>query len=196
MAALAAGTARSSRRKPTETHTAAFERYIGIDYFGAQTPTANLTRLRVYLADRTALPGEVLPPPGPREHWRRQCEERAKAKSVFHFDVQGAVAKSSHAGIPWLRYPYRQLDERAHFWPFDGGVVPPGKSAITEVYPALWKQMYPTDGRTPDQHDAYVIAGWLRQADRDGRLACFLHPTLTPPERTIAEVGGWIPGVL
>ena len=124
MAALAAGTARSSRRKPTETHTAAFERYIGIDYFGAQTPTASLKGLRVYLADRTALPGEVLPPPGPREHWRRQCEERAKAKSVFHFDVQGAVAKSSHAGIPWLRYPYRQLGGRVHFWPFDDWAAP------------------------------------------------------------------------
>jgi hypothetical protein len=36
--------------------------------------------------------------------WRRLTEERAgSAKSVFHFDVQGSVAKSTHAGIPWLR---------------------------------------------------------------------------------------------
>ena len=36
--------------------------------------------------------------------WRRLTEERAGgAKSVFHFDVQGSVAKSTHAGIPWLR---------------------------------------------------------------------------------------------
>jgi len=35
--------------------------------------------------------------------WRRLCEERCGGKSVFHFDVQGSVAKSSHAGIPWLR---------------------------------------------------------------------------------------------
>jgi hypothetical protein len=26
------------------------------------------------------------------------------AKSVFHFDVPGSVAKSTHAGLPWLRY--------------------------------------------------------------------------------------------
>ena len=39
--------------------------------------------------------------------WRRLSEERAGgAKSVFHFDVQGSVAKSTHAGIPW-RNPRR-----------------------------------------------------------------------------------------
>ena len=39
--------------------------------------------------------------------WRRLTEERAGgAKSVFHFDVQGSVAKSTHAGIPW-RNPRR-----------------------------------------------------------------------------------------
>lgn len=43
---------------------------------------------------------------------------------MFHFDVQGAVAKSSHAGIPWLRYPYRQLGGRVHFWPFDDWAAP------------------------------------------------------------------------
>jgi hypothetical protein len=33
--------------------------------------------------------------------WRRMTEQRAgcSAKSVFHFDVQGSVAKSTHAGI-------------------------------------------------------------------------------------------------
>jgi len=36
--------------------------------------------------------------------WRRLTEHRAGAKSVFHFDVQGSVAKSTHAGLPWLRY--------------------------------------------------------------------------------------------
>jgi hypothetical protein len=36
--------------------------------------------------------------------WRCLTEERAgSAKSVFHFDVQGSGAKSTHAGIPWLR---------------------------------------------------------------------------------------------
>jgi hypothetical protein len=164
-----------------------FIRHIGIDYSGAQTPTASLKGLRVYLAEGAAPPVEVLPPPSPRKywtrrgiaewlverlaedaptlvgidhgfsfplryfeahglppnwpsflddfhrnwptdedhtsvdsvrnglrgngaarwgdaHWRRMTEKRAGgAKSVFQFDVQGSVAKSTHAGIPWPR---------------------------------------------------------------------------------------------
>ena len=72
--------------------------------------------------------------------WRRLTEQRTRgAKSVFHFDVQGQVAKSTHAGIPWLRYLRRQLGTRVHFWPFDGWAMPAGRSAVVEVYPALWK---------------------------------------------------------
>ena len=71
--------------------------------------------------------------------WRRLTEERAGgAKSVFHFDVQGSVAKSTHAGIPWLRFIRQRLGARVHFWPFDGWDIPAGRSAIAEVYPALW----------------------------------------------------------
>lgn len=31
------------------------------------------------------------------------------SKSVFHFDVQGSVAKSTHAGLPWLLLNTRRL---------------------------------------------------------------------------------------
>ena len=165
----------------------AFARYVGIDYSGAETPTAGLKGLRIYAADRASPHVEVIPPPGARKYWtrrgiaewlverlaedtptlvgidhgfsfpmryfethglkpdwpnflddfqrhwptdrdiyfdfvrdglvgngaermgsarwRRLTEERARgAKSVFHFDVHGAVAKSTHAGIPWLRF--------------------------------------------------------------------------------------------
>ncbi len=257
----------------------AFERYIGIDYSGAQTPTSSLKGLRIYLANRAIPPEEVLPPPSPRKYWtrrgvaewlvsrlaekvptlvgmdhgfsfplryfevhhllpdwsvflddfqrhwptdqdhmyvdfvrdgscgngaertgnsrwRRLTEKRAgSAKSVFHFDVQGSVAKSTHAGIPWLLNLRRHLGERVHFWPFDGWQIPAGRSAVAEVYPALWKRAFPPEDRTPDQHDAYAIAGWLRQADLDDRLKGFLAPSLTPPERAVAEVEGWILGV-
>ena len=127
--------------------------------------------------------------------WRRLTEERAGgAKSVFHFDVQGSVAKSTHAGIPWLRF-IRQRLERVHFWPFDGWDIPARRSAIAEVYPALWSRGFANEGRTGDQHDAYIIAAWLSRADQDGSLAAFLNPDLSPPERTLAEVEGWILGV-
>jgi hypothetical protein len=39
------------------------------------------------------------------------------------------------------------------------------------------------------------VAAWLSRADHDGSLAGFLSPALTPPERTVAEVEGWILGV-
>ncbi len=257
----------------------AFTRYIGIDYSGAQTPTASLKGLRVYMADDSGPPVEVPPPPSPRKYWtrrgiaewlverlaedtpalvgidygfsfplryfevhrlkpdwaaflddfqrhwptdddhtyvdfvregafgngaarvgnarwRRLTEERAGgAKSVFHFDVQGSVAKSTHAGIPWLRFIRQRLGQRVHFWPFDGWDIRAERSAIAEVYPALWSRSFAREDRSPDQHDAYSIAAWLSRADHNGSLAAFLKPDLTPPERVVAQVEGWILGV-
>lgn len=129
--------------------------------------------------------------------WRRVTELRARtAKSVFHFDVQGQVAKSTHAGIPWLRYIRQHAKDRVHFWPFDGWSIPPNRSAVAEVYPALWSKTFPSEGRTPDQQDAFAAVRWLQEADRDGNLEKYLHPRLEPDERREVEVEGWILGVL
>jgi len=167
--------------------TPLFQRYLGIDYSGAQTPSSSLPGLRVYSATLSESPTEIHPPPSARKYWtrrglaewlavalqegpptivgidhafsfplryfemhqlpldwgaflddfhlhwptdadgmyvdfirdglygkgtwrsgnarwRRLTEERCRAKSVFHFDVQGSVAKSTHAGLPWLRF--------------------------------------------------------------------------------------------
>ncbi|MDA0231393.1 MAG: hypothetical protein O3B21_14565, partial [Proteobacteria bacterium] len=128
--------------------------------------------------------------------WRRLTEERAGgAKSVFHFDVQGQVAKSTHAGLPWLRFIRQHIGARVHFWPFDGWNIPAGRSAIAEVYPALWSRGFAREDRTGDQHDAFAIAAWLWCADRDGSLAALLNPDLSPAERAVAQVEGWILGV-
>jgi hypothetical protein len=114
---------------------------------------------------------------------------------VFHFDVPGSVAKSTHAGIPWLRFIRHKLGGRVHFWPFDGWDIPVGRSAIAEVYPALWNKTFAKSNRTPDQHDAYSVAAWLRRADWNGNLTSLLNPGLTPRERATARVEGWILGV-
>jgi len=254
-----------------------FARYIGIDYSGAQTPTARLAGLSVYCAEGNATPVEVAPPPSGRywtrrgiaewlvaslgedratlvgidhafsfplryfqayglfdwptflddfqrhwptddnhmyvdfiregvdgngaartgnSRWRRLTDERARgAKSVFHFDVPGSVAKSTHAGLPWLRYIRQRLAQRVHFWPFDGWDIPAERSAIAEVYPALFNRTFACATRNPHQHDAWCIAAWLAQADRDGRLAAYLTPELIPAERKVAAVEGWILGV-
>ena len=50
----------------------AFARYLGIDYSGAETPTASLKGLRVYLALGDAQAEEVAPPPSPRKYWTRR----------------------------------------------------------------------------------------------------------------------------
>jgi hypothetical protein len=255
-----------------------FQRYIGIDYSGAQTSTSSLPGLRIYSADPVSRPVEVHPQPGPRKYWtrrgiaewlverlaegtpsligidhgfsfplryfqthhlpldwpaflddfqrhwptdgdhtyvdfvrdgrcgdgrarsgnsrwRRVAEVRTRAKSVFHFDVQGSVAKSTHAGLPWLRYIRTHAGGRAHFWPFDGWDIPEECSVIAEVYPSLWSKGFPHEGRTPHQHDAYSVAEWMRQADRDGTLAEYFTPSLSRAERAAAAIEGWILGI-
>ena len=256
-----------------------YDRFIGIDYSGAETPTSSLKGLRIFQTDGAAPPEEVQPPPSPRKYWtrrevaewladalakgppalvgidhafsfplryfevhwlrpewptflddfqqhwptdgdhiyvdfvrdgshgdgaartgmsrwRRMTEVRAGAKSVFHFDVPGSVAKSTHAGLPWLRFLRRQLGHRVWFWPFDGWEVPDGRSCMVEVYPALWSKGIPREHRTPDQHDAFSIAEWMRQQSRSGSLDGYFSPALTPAERTVAQVEGWILGVM
>jgi hypothetical protein len=255
-----------------------FERYIGIDYSGAETPKSSLKGLRVYAADRLTAPQEVEPPSSPRKYWtrrgiaewlverlsestpmlvgidhgfsfplqyfeqhelplnwpsflddfqphwptdediyvdfvrdgsagngaarsgnprwRRLTELRARtAKSVFHFDVQGSVAKSTHAGIPWLRYIRQHANAHVHFWPFDGWSVTPNRSVVAEVYPALWSRTFPSAGRTPDQQDAFATAEWLRRSDLDGSLGRYFNPDLGPDDQKVAEIEGWILGV-
>jgi hypothetical protein len=128
--------------------------------------------------------------------WRRLTEVRAgTAKSAFYAKLRSPVAKSTHAGLPWLRYLRLRTADRIHFWPFDGWGIPPGRSAVVEVYSSLWNRCFAREGRSADQHDAYTVAAWLRRADLDGNLAYFLDPSLTAAERTTAQIEGWILGV-
>lgn len=88
-----------------------------------------------------------------------------------------------------------RLGDRVHFWPFDGWDISPGRSAIAEAYPALWSRDFARQDRTNDQHDAFSIAAALSRASADRSLAKYLNPDLSPPERTVARVEGWIIGV-
>ena len=259
--------------------TTMFDRYIGIDYSGAETPTSSRKGLRVFMAVPDTSPWEVEPPLSPRKYWtrrriaewlsarladsqrtlvgidhgfsfplpyferhglphdwlafledfqrhwptggdhqyvdfvrdgisgngaartgdsrwRRVTEVRAgAAKSVFHFDVPGSVAKSTHAGLPWLLHLRRQFAGQIHFWPFEGWKLPEGHSVVAEVYPALWIRSFPREGRDNDQHDAYSSAAWMRQADQAGTLGPYFDPQLNHAERNAAKIEGWILGV-
>lgn len=165
-----------------------FQRYIGIDYSGAETADSSCKGIRVFMAECSGELAQVQPPPSPRRYWTRRghaewlreeldrdiptlvgidhafsfplayfekyrlpsdwqgfledfhhfwptdaahtyvCfiredpHDRGKwrngerswlrvtekwtptAKSVFGFGVQGEVATSTHAGLPWLLY--------------------------------------------------------------------------------------------
>jgi hypothetical protein len=85
---------------------------------------------------------------------------------------------------------------RIHFWPFDGWSIPDGASVVAEVYPSLWMKRFPRDDRDGDSHAAYAAAAWLKRADLNGSLSTFLNPPLVPHEREIAEIEGWILGVI
>ena len=128
--------------------------------------------------------------------WRRLVEVRTRAKSVFHFDVPGSVAKSTHAGLPWLHFLRSRVTAPLHFWPYEGWQPSMGHSLLTEIYPSLWSKLYPHQNRTPDQHDAYVASRWLQETDQKGELPPYLHPELTLEEEQIARFEGWILGVL
>ena len=255
-----------------------FERYLGIDYSGAETPASSLTGIRIYEAIPTQSPIEIHPPTSSRKYWtrsglaqwlaaelkagpatlvgidhafsfpmryfekhrlppdwpsflddfhlhwptdektmyvdfirdglygkgaerggsakwRRLAEERCGAKSVFHFDVPGSVAKSTHAGLPWLRFLRRELGTQLHFWPFDGWQPPQSCSVIAEVYPALWSRSFSNEGRNDHQHDAYSVARWMQEKDSTGEMSIHFQPNIRPAERTVADTEGWILGL-
>jgi len=257
-----------------------FNRYIGIDYSGAETPTSSLKGIRVYMCTIDTDPEEVQPSPSPRKYWTRKglaqwlverlnediptivgidhgfsfpmkyfiyyqikphwdiflddfckhwptdedhmyvcfvrdgchgdgasrkgspgwkriAEERTgRAKSVFHFNVPGTVASSTHAGIPWLRFIRQNVSKNLHLWPFDGWDVPEGKSVIAEVYPSLWNRTYPKENRTSDQHDAWTVATWFKETDLQGKLKGYFKPELHSEEEAAGRVEGWILGVM
>jgi hypothetical protein len=257
-----------------------FNRYIGIDYSGAETVDSSCKGLRVYVAEGSGELMQVQPPPSPRRYWTRRGlaewlrEELDRdiptlvgidhafsfplayfekyrlssdwedflvdfhhhwptdaphtyvafiredpsgrglkrtgdrswlrvtekwtptAKSVFGFGVRGEVATSTHAGLPWLLYLRKKCRCPLHFWPFDGWEIPEGKSVVAEVYPSLWTRRFPRDDRDGDEQAAYAVAAWLQRADLSGSLSGFLKPVLTPDEREVARIEGWILGVV
>jgi len=121
----------------------------------------------------------------------------SSAQSVFKLDGAGTVGKSTHCGIPWLRYIRRNADHsnRSHFWPFDGFEIPPNKSVIVEIFPSIFRKRYPRRYKSTDEHDAYCVALWLKEMDSRGLLKNYFNPLLTDEERELAKLEGWILGI-
>lgn len=176
-----------------ETHQLQHEWPVFLDDFRHHWPTDEDNTYVDFVRDGSCGNGAAR---SGNTRWRRLTEERAgPAKSVFHFDVPGSVAKSTHAGLPWLRYLRQEVGDRVHFWPFDGWSVSSGRSVLAEVYPSLWSRGFAREERSSDQQDAYSVAAWLRDADLDGSLPGFFDPSLTSQERMVARIEGWILGI-
>ena len=138
------------------------------------------------------------PRTGTRADGLRMTEKwTSSAKCVFQWDMQGSVAKSTHAGIPWLRDLRRhaRLEKRVFFWPFDGFTPLPGRSLVAEVYPSILRHRYAAEGRTADAQDAYAVARWFRDTDRHGFMGRYLDVPLTEHSQGLAQREGWILGV-
>jgi hypothetical protein len=122
----------------------------------------------------------------------------SSAQSVFKLDGAGTVGKSTHCGIPWLRFIRRNAgpDFRPHFWPFDDFEIPPNKSVIVEIFPSLFRKRYPRkEDHTLDDHDAMCVARWLKEMDLRGHLGTYFDPPITDEQREVARLEGWIFGV-
>ena len=134
---------------------------------------------------------------GKTDEYRLAENWTPSAKSVFQFGMQGQVAMSSHAGIPWLRFlrTHPDLSVKVYFWPFDGFCIPRRISVIAEVYPAIFRRRFPRIYKSSDEHDAYCIARWLQEMDSRGVLSQYFNPPLIKKEKDQAKLEGWILGV-
>jgi len=119
----------------------------------------------------------------------------SSAKSVFLFDINGSVAKSTHAGLPWLLKIREHAQSKVFFWPFDGWAPPVDGHVIAEVYPSIFRNRYRRGGLKGDALDAFGVAMWLRDMDLRGALNQYFNPPLTQRERATAQLEGWILGV-
>lgn len=125
---------------------------------------------------------------------RRHVEVLARAKSVFHFDVPGSVASSTHAGLPWLRWIRKRAGGALHCWPYDGARIPKGCSVIAEAYPALWfRAGCPVDW-SRDQWDAFLIAEAFAKASQSGVLSSWFRPQWPKRLDEMIAREGWILG--
>ena len=119
----------------------------------------------------------------------------AAPRGMLLFEAPGPAAKAAHAGIPWLKWLRDEVGERLHFWPFDGWELPADKAVIVEVHPAIFRRRYGPEQREAVGQDAYATARWMADmAGRSALAACF-NPPLTPMERHLAELEGWMLGV-
>jgi len=72
---------------------------------------------------------------------------------------------------------------------------PQDRAVIAEVYPSIFRNRYPREGRSSDEQDAYAVARWLAEMGERDTIERYCHPPLTEDEKCLAKLEGWILGV-
>jgi hypothetical protein len=104
----------------------AFKRYVGIDYSGAETPTASLRGLRIYMAEGDTPPAEIPPPLSPRKYWTQRgiaewlvewlAEDTTTLVGIDHgFSFPLRYFEAHRLKPEWAIF----LDDFQHHWPTD-----------------------------------------------------------------------------
>jgi hypothetical protein len=107
-----------------------FARTVGIDYSGAETPTASLKGLRVYLAGGDGPPEEVPPPPSPRKYRTR------KGIAVWLVERLGKDLLTL-VGTPTPSCTLSPRDYDAVLFDLDGVLT-----RTASVHAAAWKRLF------------------------------------------------------
>lgn len=120
--------------------------------------------------------------------------ERLRPASVWQLLGVGSVGSQTLTLLPVLERLFR--NGRVEIWPFTTGLVTPAVPAGTTVVAEIWPTAFdvdPTLHAVRDAAQVMSVADRLRRADRGGRLAAWLAPTVDDADRRAAESEeGWL----
>lgn len=76
------------------------------------------------------------------------------------------MAKSTHSGLPWLRFLRQKVTRPVHFWPFDGWEIPAGDDGIVVVEMAQQHEFQGDGGEPPYNTEADLAVGLAASSRR------------------------------
>jgi len=200
-----------------------FERYIGIDYFGAEvqrqtskdcgsiSPTGphRPRRSRLPQAFESTGPGEASPngssnacptahrpssasTTGSRSRWPISRGTGCATTGQRSSTTSAATGRpATITSTSTLSATVPSVTARPAPGTRDGNGSPRRAPARpSRCFTSMFRVQWPSPRRTADQHDAWVVAEWMRTADANGALASALRPALDVDDRKLAEIEG------
>jgi hypothetical protein len=115
------------------------------------------------------------------------------AQPCWKLFYNGSVGGQVLTGVPVVRAlrDDHRWGDAARIWPFETGLRPPADLGVVfaEVYPSLWKEIPPIEGKPKDAAQVRFVARFFAASDRAGELATLFagDPALTPAQRDQVE---------